>query len=342
MRTARMPMIKELFDTGVPAPKGVYGIEVEIEFEDKGSGLPEGVYVPDGWVSHSEHSLRNGIEYVFDKPAGPLGMSKRVGRLYDHLDKLPVVWDSIRTSVHTHINMSNETLLDTYKFITAYTLLEEVILNYCDQRRRGNLFCLNVKEGESLAHQLKSDIANYKCLSFAANHVNSIRYAGMNLAALHRFNSLEFRSLHGGANRSEVIQWSKMLKHLLVHSKRYRSPQTIIDKYFVTDPLVFMRSLLPPAFVRKITGKNTAWIDQLEGSLGLVSNFAYAADWDIWTKRVSGKKVKLTPPPSSFLNSPHISLSEADMPSTSLGQTTTTWATSANPTPPGVQVITDD
>lgn len=278
----KLPTIHDIHPTTVRPKKGVFGIEVEVEFKEGG-----GVQAPPGWKTHIEQSLRNGIEYVSSQPVSADLMPTRVDDLYAKLNEKPVVdWNSIRTSIHTHINVAEETVLDVYKYITSYFLLENIILNYVDKRRRGNLFCLDINCAEDLAQKLRSDISKKECFAFVRDST-SIRYASLNLSAITKFNSVEFRALQGSATKEQVIEWSEMLYTLLQNSKKYKTPSEIVDRYFSSSPTSFVESLLPTPFIRKIA--IGAWVNQIEDNLGIVANFAYATDWSRWAKVVSGR-----------------------------------------------------
>jgi hypothetical protein len=114
---------------GLTKPKtGVYGIEVEVESK---TGRMARLDVPvKGWTRVPEGSVRNGLEYISRKPKTKEQRKKDLELLYKHLKSAPVDWESHRTSIHVHINVSDMTMLGLLKYMTAYFLLENLILSY--------------------------------------------------------------------------------------------------------------------------------------------------------------------------------------------------------------------
>ncbi len=267
-----------------------YGIEVEVEANSHGPALENlrNTKVM-GWKQVGEDSLRSGVEFISKEPVGREKKDKHVDLLYHALGKLDIAWTSQRTSIHVHINMSHCDMLQTYNFLTAYFLLENLLLSYCKPGRLGNLFCLSLADCDYIVEEIRKDLSNYNFMSFVMLK-DRIRYGAINIGALGKFQSLEFRSLQGSATADEVKEWSTMYAYLRDASMKYRSPEHIVDDYFTSTPEDFVRRLLPYSFRRKVCpiGKSAVWGELLDLNLAPVSLFAYEVDWRVWAKRVEG------------------------------------------------------
>lgn len=164
---------------------GDVGIEIEVE----GDNLPR----PDEyWRCERDGSLRGeSMEYVLEEP---LKLPKALDALA-HLDACYIrgntnVHESVRAGVHIHINVQKLTVVELFSFMTAYLILEDLLIKYCGEYREGNLFCLRTRDAEFLLHTLEG-VASKK--NYEAFSSDMLRYASMNVCSLWRYGSLEFR-----------------------------------------------------------------------------------------------------------------------------------------------------
>ena len=216
--------IKEIF--GLAPAGGAIGLEVEVE----GRGLPHGgLHL---WNVEGDGSLRNGLEYVLKRPLGLAGIDKALAQLSEALARPRTeVKQSARTSVHVHINVQRLTKKELYNFITAYLVIEDVLTRFCGVEREGNLFCLRARDAEHMMDVLVEAVRR-KDMSHLSN--DNHRYAALNLCALSRFGSLEFRAMRGSASFNTVKEWASMLLLLRNRAKAFNSPQEIIRSFSIS------------------------------------------------------------------------------------------------------------
>lgn len=196
-----------------PQPELVMGLEFENE-------LPFPCDMPKcaGWTMHHENSLRDfGYEYVSTKPVRDGILRKQVVTLFKKIEETCAQMvkqeggkykpsNSIRTSVHIHLDATSLTYLQVLNFALVYWLLEDFLSAYCGQSRQGNLFCLRLKDASYQKYCLLSELQNKAPYSTGIFN-DTIRYASLNLAAIRKFGSLESRLMRGTTNTQEVFVW---------------------------------------------------------------------------------------------------------------------------------------
>ena len=215
---------------------GPIGVEVEVEGDD----LPRLV---DGWqAEHDGSLLGESMEYVLRQPLTLV----KAGEALDNLDQAyknhgSVLRDSCRTSVHIHINVQTLTPTQLFNFMTAYMVLEEVLVKFCGEERVGNLFCLRVRDAEfSLDRYVK--VARTGEMMYLGD--DDIRYSAMNTNSVAKFGSLEFRAMRGGAGTRTIKIWMGLLFTLRNKSKEFANPQEIIKHVSGVGTRQFIRDLL--------------------------------------------------------------------------------------------------
>lgn len=211
-------------------PDKEVGIEIEVE----------GIYLPrdlDGrrynWAFKQEGSLRGDEcgEYVLRKPIERSKVFEEVeklGALFKQRDSR--IFGSNRTSVHVHINVQDWNIVEVINFVILYLIYEDILVRYCGESREGNLFCLRSKDAEYLYSALFNvgTTKNYENLQG-----NNLRYASINVEALSKFGSLEFRSMRGTVDPSEIEEWVNILLSLKDFAKETERPEEILHEISV-------------------------------------------------------------------------------------------------------------
>lgn len=270
-----MNRIKEIF--GIPKElhcKGDLGIEVEIE----GANLPRAVK---GWVRTQDGSLKGeSAEYVLQKP-----LNKK--EAFEALDLLAKAYQesgtrspgSIRESVHIHVNVQDFTIHQLYNFITCYLILEEILISYCGQHREGNLFCLRASDAKFLLVALK---ALTRARNFRGFATDDLRYASMNLAAIPKYGSLEFRSMRGTTNFEEIKTWINLLLQVKEYALRFETPVHIIQTFSEAEYGRFVEGALGEYY--HLFAKLPGLSEMAKRGMRNAQSIAYAVDWDTYAR----------------------------------------------------------
>jgi hypothetical protein len=197
---------------------GELGVEVEVE----GKGLPTGGFK--FWNVTRDGSLRGeAYEYVFKDPVTRELTPKAISELYAVLNKCKIE-DSGRAGVHVHVNIRDLDYQELFSFILLYVVFEEVLIDMCGEDRKGNLFCLRVDDAEYLLVKIR-DL--FMTMDFS--QVNDrIRYSGINLTAIRKYGSLEFRSLPSPVSEELLNLWIQLLLKIKDKAKEFKDPRLIV------------------------------------------------------------------------------------------------------------------
>lgn len=241
-----MSTIADFF--GVSAVKD--GREVGIEIEMEGEALPTSS-PPTGWKAEADGSLRgNSCEMVFRRPEPRQEIRGRLSALSSYMKKIGTrLAETDRCGVHIHVNVQEFSMQQTFNFILLYLLFEEVLVHYCGETREGNLFCLRAKDASHLIQQLRICKAKGR-LDLIAN--DTFRYASINMAALSKYGSLEFRALKTPDDIMEIEDWANMMLALKDYSIKIGDAREIVEGFSMTGEKAFLRRVFGSALAKKL------------------------------------------------------------------------------------------
>lgn len=284
------------FYKNTAVPEGDLGIEVETEY-------PIMVKLPEllNWEVHRDGSLRNqGLEFTSKAPV-KIGALKRghLGTLCDFLKKTPPIQDCPRTSVHVHVNVLNLSPVQIWTAATAYWLLEDILFEYCGNNRKGSMYCLRMNDAAALLSFIDDDMQeDVPFISFQDQDM--IRYSGLNLIAIRKFGSIEFRGMRGEYDYNTLDLWTDAC-YDITHKPGllYESPEHMLDEYFkIPNKQDFLQKIFQPKFVDELLKiKNIN--ERLEDGVFKVLPIGYDYDWKKWETRVEKVRSK---GPKYFLN----------------------------------------
>lgn len=214
-----MPKVIDVFP--VDATDGTFGIEIEVE----GNNLPDSA---PGFQKEHDGSLRGeSAEFVFRGPVDKKATIKRIRGLYSKYKQVGTTLNnSYRCSVHVHINVQQFTMTQVANMFTIYALFEEYLVKYCGEHREGNLFCLRVSDAE---YTCQAFLRALETQSYGDLRSDRLRYSAINLAALGKYGSLEFRAMRGSNDVQDIINWVELLDCVRTAALQYDSPRDIIE-----------------------------------------------------------------------------------------------------------------
>jgi len=218
-----------------------YGVEVEVE----GVQFPR--ENPPNWEAKPDGSLSaKGLEFVTQKAFGPDKFELMLGRLDEAFKGAGTDLDcGVGCSVHVHMNVQDLTISQILNIIVTYYILEDCLVKFCGDNREGNLFCLRLSDGDAAAWGLVEAVNQGRFPLYFTSA--DFKYAALNLSALGRFGTLEFRS-YGAIQESplEALGWLRTLNHLRDFALQFNCPQQIISQFSMDGPRRFFRSALGP------------------------------------------------------------------------------------------------
>lgn len=226
---------------------GDFGIEIEVE----GLRLP----ILEGdkyWRSEADGSLRNGgTEYVLKKPLGLKYIAPVLRHLQHRFDDVEAEPEfSFRTSVHVHMNVQKLEMSHIFNTIYTYLLLEDVLMNFCGEGRKANRFCLRARDAEYLM-EILSNLFRHgeEGLRYIPN--NMARYSAINIEAMLKYGSLEFRAMQGNMDVERIVTWCKGLENIRTFACKFATPAEVYNHYIKLEAQAFFNEVMgevAPAF----------------------------------------------------------------------------------------------
>jgi hypothetical protein len=220
---------------------GTFGIEIEAE----GKGMEE--VATKYWRTEDDGSLRgeyphSRAEFVLKKPIERGLVKDAVKELIAALPDAKLDF-SFRTSVHVHLNVQDLTHTQLLNVIYTYLLLEEPLMTYCGKERKGNRFCLRLADAEGVINILQGLFSDGP-RSIRNFNGDQVRYSAINIAALQKYGSLEFRAMRGNMEVETIHTWTEALFKIKSFAMACKDPKEILKIFQEKDPKVFLKTVL--------------------------------------------------------------------------------------------------
>lgn len=231
--------------------EGELGLELEMEFTRQVT-LNE---IDPKWRTVRDGSLRGSArEFIFSSPLNRKEAFEALEYLDNFLgDNLKYVRsDSPRTSTHIHLNCREFTQNQILTLMSLWYIIEESLSLTLPKHRQGNLHALRVVDAERVVTTIAAHIENFaktpvyrQPLALAFNEGE--RYAALNLAALPKFGSLEFRIFEGVEKPTEARKYIELLLEMydLVKEGTFSNPREVIVNFSGGMPSNFVRLNMP-------------------------------------------------------------------------------------------------
>jgi hypothetical protein len=216
-------------------------VGLELELEGRNVGLHD--VATRGWQRKDEGSLRGeSIEYVTNGPKDVAEAKKLVVGLFDKFKDNGVVFNnSIRTSTHVHFNFADKPMKQVINFFSVFTMLEEILQYYSGEDRKGNLFCMSSRDAEGIIGELTKAVEKGDFQNFAGDRY---KYAACNLSTLHKFGTVEIRTMRGAETAEQINKWLDILYDLYKYSLTLKSPAELITSLSFIGAEALMRKIL--------------------------------------------------------------------------------------------------
>lgn len=220
----QLGLIAKTHRNGLPA-KNAQGVEVELEFS-KGKDFPEFKY----WSTKGDGSLRHiGVEFLFRNPIADRSHLKDAFNEFESAIRGSKLVNSLRTSTHVHHNVADKIGLDIISIFGVYWVVEDLLMDFCGESRKGNFNCLSNSMTQAVQETLQSSLRslsnnptlkknffNNKTIYDIAD--NNYRYSSLNPAAIRLFGSVEFRGMRELVTSKELYRWSRIIQCLISYA----------------------------------------------------------------------------------------------------------------------------
>ncbi len=152
------------------------------------------------WRLEADGSLRGNRpgELVFAGPLAPHQADEALGMM----GRLVLGRSEVNhtCSLHVHVDVCDLTLEELYRALFVYAMIERPLYRYCGGDRANNNFCVPL-------HKSIGGLKKYLRAQSPPDVPIGLRYCGLNLAALRKFGSLEFRMHPATKDLSRIIEW---------------------------------------------------------------------------------------------------------------------------------------
>lgn len=215
--------------------------EIGIEVEAEGNNLWPNMngnrkYVIGAWNVTTDGSLRgNGgenakpAEYVLAKPIKRADVKKTLRELVTfHKEANARLDNSDRAGVHIHLNVQDLTVAQAINVIILYCVFEDMLVRYCGESREGNLFCLRARDAEAFVDILRKCKREETLIPFQSDQY---RYASINVSALKKYGTLEFRSFRTPQNLMDIQHWVNLLLCIKDAGAAIKESRDIVDSF---------------------------------------------------------------------------------------------------------------
>ena len=247
------------------------GLEVELEFKEFIGNINSNI-----WRTERDGSLRNyGYEFI-SKPIDYTKTELALLELKKGLKEELLIKDCLRTSIHVHVGIPDFTFKQAFVAASLYWYLENLILTYCSDMRKRNLFSMKIEDCEGVFQwfkEIKNRIDGYEIsknpwhLPSLYKYINVLKYSSCNICNLTELGTLEFRALEGTTDVEKITRWVNMLVHLVEFSRRFEKISDIVDyENFVGKRSFLVQSLSAP-FVENLEKMSDPVLEAIDYSL---------------------------------------------------------------------------
>lgn len=259
---------------------GKFGVEIEVD----GENLPRAKVSKDFdkyWKVEHDSSIKGKIEdaeYVFKQPLSLVDTKKALDVMEARFVELDsVVNEAVKAGVHTHLNIQSYTPLELLTLITTYYLLEDHFVHWAGKSRVGNHFCLRAKDAEAVVYKI---IKTCETRDWRHLNTDNIRYASLNLNAMHKYGSIEFRSMRSTRNLDVIYRWVELIDQLEKGAKKFASPRQVIESFSELNAGNNFVEFVMEDLAHEFIPLN---IDMRE-SMEVIQPLAYMIEWDKFNK----------------------------------------------------------
>lgn len=268
----------------------LFGVEVEMEVEN--SSMPGQA---SGWDLKEDGSLKKindtdqTGEWVLKEPMPAELAKERVKYLDDLLRRKDTkIRDTIRAGVHIHVNVADLTFRQLFNFLTIYYSLEDLLLDFCGNGRKGNAFARPF----SCCEYTIDCYARFLNGDRSALGSENIRYSALNTNPLYKYGTLEFRAIRTPSTGLCVInEWIDLFAYIKDACKTFESPAAILSLVSGYEASMFVNRFVEPNFADKyINDLPSAYITEcVFNSIRIWQEIAYSkSDWKDVVKQSKG------------------------------------------------------
>lgn len=227
-------------------PQSKIGIEIETEGW-RGNAFNE---ISTLWTHKEDHSLRNNGREFVTIGNGLIGKQivDAVRMFCEWANKLQLSDGYPRAGIHIHVDCTDMDVerKELQTFVGLYLLVEYALYEFAGPWRRHVGFCDALTESGVNVNALRT-IWNNKDIkpgTFQNLVGNMDRYCGLNLAALHRYGTIEFRHLRTVYDPNIIINWINIILALKKAAQEWNPEQSVLAEFSRSGATGFVQKFM--------------------------------------------------------------------------------------------------
>jgi len=236
-------------DASLVDSETLLGVEVEVEGVTKklSTKFKETAY----WTAKEDGSLRNnGMEFVFSEPLFGADVVSAVKFLCQQA-KEHNYRVSVRTGIHTHMDVRGMELDKFQNLCIIYALTEKLFYNWIGDKRSENIHCLPWYAADA---DLDTIGAIFRDPNSGLSYVKALhRYSGLNLNSLVNFGTVEFRQLKTTFDYSRIMDWLNIILSMKKAAIAWQgSPTQLVTEMKLLGAYAFSQKVFGPDLTAKM------------------------------------------------------------------------------------------
>lgn len=235
-----------------------------LEFEYEGVADPGQFYFENQlthyWEVRRDDSLKDaGAEFVFRAPMFGVDAWTAIHTLMIAAEKAKLKC-SIRAGIHVHLDVRDMETSQLVGLIILYTILEPILFKWIGDSREFSIFCIpfyradeSLLETCQIVNAILRDEKDPSTKMTISKAKKFARYAALNLNALAKYGSVEFRHMRTTHDIQRVIDWINIIQSLKAATlKLPTSDGAIVHLARTTRPNAFLEYVFGEELARKL------------------------------------------------------------------------------------------
>lgn len=232
---------------------------IEVECENVKSHLPEEKESwASTWMEEQDNSLRGeGREFVLEDPLFGDDLVQSIS-WFCRWAKEKKFEANYRTGLHVHIDARNLEMDQLVTMVIYYALFEKVLFKWVGDNREGSVFCLPFYKAEGVVDTIGQAFSAPKG-TMRDGTAAIDRYAALNLNALSKYGSVEWRHLQTTFDEDRIFKWINCAQSFKKYAKHNPlAPWELLDNLSKLGPRRLLSLIVGTEFGAEL------WYDKAE------------------------------------------------------------------------------
>lgn len=215
----------------LPLASTLCGIELEVDDPNGRENVQHPVCVSPTWKQVHDGSLNNGYEYVLNAPLAGKQLTNAIYQLFDHGTRTTRTFTG---STHIHVNVIDGMKMNQLKnLVLLCYYFEDMLYGVGDYSRK---WCGYANPLASIPVQQMKDIFAIKD-SYMFNDAldRTGRYYALNLCAMRKYGSVEFRYFPTATSAEELLSWVKLVQLFKKAALESGTPKKLVELLSTED-----------------------------------------------------------------------------------------------------------